>query len=125
MRWCADEKVLPNLSVAKPVKLSGVLLDETGAPIIYDRTFVQIKDLKTEKVLFTTELDGEGQFDLGAMPAGKFRFLVVWLKDGRIRRLPIADQPNDLFCSAENVCYLKIVIHFHGTDKPIDCCPPK
>ncbi|MGA3012101.1 MAG: hypothetical protein ABSD72_17730 [Terracidiphilus sp.] len=125
MRRCANEKVLPNLSITKPVKLSGVLLDETGAPILYDRTLIQIRDLKAEKVLFTADLDGKGQFDLGDVPAGKFCFLVIWLNDGKIRRLPIVDQPKDLLCSAENVCNLKIVIHFHGTDNPIDSCLPK
>ena len=125
MRWCNDEKILPNLSIAKLVKLSGVLLDETGAPIIVDKTLVQIKDLKTEKVLITVGLDAKGQFDLGTVPAGEFRFLVVWLRDEKIRRLPLADQPKTLFCSTEKECNLKIAIHFHGTDNPIDFCPPK
>jgi hypothetical protein len=125
MRWCDDEKVMPNLSITKPVKLGGVLLDETGAPIIFDRTLVQIRDHKTNTVLLSASLNEKGQFDFGLVPAGEYRFLAVWLKDGKIRRLPIADQLKNLSCSSEKACNLTIVIHFHGSDNPIDFCPPK
>jgi hypothetical protein len=125
MRWCKDEKVLQNLSVAKPTKLSGVLLDETGAPIVFEKTLVQIRDQKTNAPLLSAPLDAMGQFDLGRVPAGEFRFLAVQLKAGKTLRLPLADQPKALLCSDDAECRLKIVIHFHGSDNPIDFCPPK
>jgi len=125
MRWCEDEKVLPNLSIAKPVMLSGILLDESGAPIVFDKTLVQIKDQKTNKVLLSASLDERGHFNLGPVPAGEFRFIAIWLKDGKLQRLPTTDQPKDLFCSVDKECNLTIVIHFHGSDNPIDFCPPK
>jgi hypothetical protein len=125
MRWCADEKVLPNLFMVKSVKLNGVLLDETGAPVIFEKTLVQIRDQKTNTVLLSASLNEKGQFDFGLVPADEYRFLALWMKDGKIRRLPIADQPKTLSCSGEKECNLTIVIHFHGTDNPIDFCPPK
>jgi hypothetical protein len=125
MRWCKDEKTLPNLFIAKPAKLSGVLLDETGAPIVFEKTLVQIRDQKTNVLLLSASLDEKGQFDLGRVPAGEFRFLAVQLKDGKTLRLPLADQPKALFCSDDAECRLKVVIHFHGSDNPIDFCPPK
>jgi hypothetical protein len=124
-RRCAEEKVSPNLSIAGLGNLTGVLLDETGAPINLPKTLVQIRDPKADTVLFSAGSDEKGRFDLGAVPAGEYRFLVVWLKDGNTRRFPLADQPKTLSCSAEKGCNLKIVIHFHGTDNPIDFCLPK
>jgi hypothetical protein len=125
MRRCADEKVTPNLSISKPVKLNGTLLDETGAPIIFERTLVQIRDQKTDAVLLSAPPDEKGKFDLGRVPAGEFRFIAVQLRAGKTVRLPLADQPKALICSDDAECRLKIVIHFHGTDNPIDFCPPK
>ena len=124
-RYCADEKVMPNLSVAKPSRLSGILLDPTGAPITYKDTLVQIRNPQTGTVLFSASLDGKGQFDLGTVPAGEFRFIALLIKDGKFNRLPLADQPTALSCNNETACNLKIVIHFHGTDDPIDSCPPR
>ncbi len=125
MRWCDDEKVLPNLSITKPVKLIGVLFDSTGAPITFEKTFIQIRDSQSKTVLLSTQLDEKGRFDLGTVPAGKYRFLEVRLKDGKLQRLPTADQPKNLFCSGDKECNLKIMIHFHGSDNPIEFCPPK
>ncbi len=125
MQYCANEKVLPNLSIAKPVKLSGILLDPTGAPITYKDTLVQIRSPQTGTVLFSALLDGKGQFDLGTVSAGEFRFIAVMIKDRRFNRLPLTDQPTALSCNNETACNLKIVIHFHGTDNPIDSCPPR
>jgi hypothetical protein len=125
MQLCDDEIVTSNLFVAKPVKLIGVLFDPTGAPITFEKTFIQIRDSQSKIVLLSTQLDVKGRFDLGTVPAGNYRFLAVWIKEGKIKRLPLADQPTDLFCSDETECVLRIVIRFHGTDNPIDFCPPK
>jgi glyoxylate carboligase len=120
-----EDAVLPNLSIAKPVKLTGALFDPTGAPITFEKTLVQIRDSKSTTVLFSVPLDVQGRFDLGTVPAGKYRFLAVWFKGGKISRLPLADQPTALVCSDDAECNLKIVIHFHGTDMPFESCPPK
>jgi hypothetical protein len=125
MRYCAGEKVTPNLSVARPSRLSGILLDPTGAPITYKDTLVQVRNAQTGTVLFSAPLDEKGRFNLGSVPAGEFRLIAVMIKDGKFNRLPLADQPTALSCNNESACNLRIVIHFHGTDDPIDFCPPR
>jgi hypothetical protein len=122
---CDDEIIKPNLSVAKPTRLRGTLFDPTGAAITYEKASVQVRDSKSKTVLVSARLDEQGRFDLGRVRVGEYRFLAVLLKDGEVRRLPLADQPTDLSCSDETECNLRIVIHFHGTDNPISGCPPK
>jgi hypothetical protein len=122
---CKDEASPPNLSIASSVRLTGVLLDPTGAPITFEKTMVQLKDPRSNAVLRSAPLDSEGRFDFGVVPAGQFRFIAVMLKDGKPARLPLADQPEALSCSRADECRLEITIHFHGTDDPVDFCPPK
>jgi hypothetical protein len=127
MKYCADEKVLPNLSIAKPVKLSGILLDGSGvAPIFPEtQTIIQIRDSASTTVLLSAPIDEQGRFYLGTVPAGKYRLLAVGVENGKIRRLPLTDQPTALSCNNETVCNLRVATHYHGTDDPIDFCPPK
>jgi hypothetical protein len=128
---CKQEKVEPNLAVAKPTKLTGVLLDGTGAPVDFGqatsgrKTVMQIRDLKTNAVLFSAPLLEDGRFDLGKIPAGEFRLLAVWAKGGELTRLPLADDPKAMSCSGAPECQVKAVIHFHGTDDFYDSCSPK
>ena len=122
---CKDEVSSPNLSIASSVRLTGVLLDPTGAPITFEKTMVQLKDPRSNAALRSVPLDSEGRFDLGAVPAGEFRLIAVMLKNGKPARLPLADQPKALSCSKADQCRLEITIHFHGTDDPVDLCPPK
>jgi hypothetical protein len=122
---CKAEASPPNLSVASPARLTGALLDPTGAPIVFEKIMVQIKAPKTDTVLRSVPVDGKGHFDLGLTPAGQFRLIAMVLKDGKPGRLPLAEQPRALTCPNENDCRLEITIRFHGTDNPIDFCPPK
>jgi hypothetical protein len=46
-----------------------------------------------EKVISSSGLDGEGRFDLGIVPVGEFRLVAFWVDEGKIRRLPLFDQP--------------------------------
>jgi hypothetical protein len=122
---CEDEKVTPNLTIAKPVKLTGSLSDATGAPIQFSGTTIQVRDPLKGKVLFSAILDQQGRFDLGIVPAGSYR-LVAFRKEGKkVRRLPTFDQPKPEYCSSENECKLEIVLTMHGSDQPFEFCPPK
>ncbi len=128
---CDAEETPPNLFVDKPVKLKGVLLDETGARVIFEKsvpeikTVIQVIDPKKGSVLVSVPLGIDGEFDLGLVPAGVFRIIAVWAKDGKYQRLPLAEQPKAMKCSKADRCWVYAVVHFHGTDNPIDSCPPK
>ncbi len=127
---CKPEKASANLSVAHPVRLVGTFLDPTGAPLNFDvlrpdhRTIVQIKSLASDQILYAVPLRANGEFEFESVPAGDYR-LIVWMKDGKFNRLPLADQPKGLYCSDPKECRIRATITFHGTDNPVDWCPPK
>ena len=128
---CRKEPAPPNLLVAKPARVRGVLLDETGAVVDFDKsvpesiTLIQIRNPGIGEVLFSVPLREDGRFEFESVPAGEFRLIAVWFKDGEFRRLPLAEQPKVMTCSEAAECTVSAVIHFHGTDNPIDSCPPR
>jgi hypothetical protein len=122
---CEDEKVAPNLTVAQSVRFEGTLFDSTGAPIAFKKTIVEVVSPNTDKVLAAASLNEEGRFDLGVIPAGKFRFIAVREQNGNAKRLPLFDQPSPVVCPSTGNCEVKIVLKVHGTDQPFEFCPPK
>jgi len=128
---CREEPAPANLSIAYQVRLNGTLLDPVGVPISFDhvspdhRSIVQIKNTKTNQILFAVPLRSNGQFEFESVPAGQYRLIVVWMKDGKFYRLPLTDQPGPLICSDMKECKVNATVKFHGTDNPIDSCPPK
>jgi hypothetical protein len=124
---CKSEVVRPNLIVEKSTRLSGVLLDETGAPYgNAGKTVVQIRDAKVGTVLNSSAIDPHGQFDLGIVNAGLFRLIVaIKGKDGKLARPPLADQLPVANCTSQTDCRIQSKIHLHGTDDPLEFCPPK
>jgi len=128
---CENEPAPANLTIARPVRLLGSLIDSVGAQVDFDhvvtgtKTIIQIRDPKNGAVLFEAPLQKESLFQFDLIPAGSFRLIAIWTKDGKVRRLPLADEPTPMTCGAGPVCRLDAVIHFHGTDNPIDMCPPK
>jgi hypothetical protein len=122
---CENEKVFPNLTIARPVKLTGSLSDQTGEPIQFNMTTIQVRDPWKNTVLFSAVLDGRGRFDFGTIPAGKYRLVAFWMEEKRVRRLPLLDQPKPVSCSGEGDCKLEIVLAMHATDQQFEFCPPK
>ena len=122
---CDEEKVFPNLRVLNSTTLRGAFTDPTGAPITFSRTIVQVRDLKSQAVLASAVLDGQGRFDLGEVPAGQFRFIAFQRQGSKIRRLPLFNQPRPVSCSDKQACRLDIVLTMHATDQPFELCPPK
>ena len=128
---CEAEKMTGNLSLAHPVRLIGTFQDPTGAPINFDhvkpdfQTIVQIKSIETGAILFAVPLRSEGNFDFELVPEGNYRLILVWMKDRKFERLPLADQPKEIRCSDLKDCRITSTITFHSTDNPIEFCPPK
>jgi hypothetical protein len=128
---CRKESAPANLFVAHPVQLSGTLVDETGAPFSLDdlssgsKTLLQIKDLKNGEIIFEVPLRKDGRFNFKSVPAGNYRMIIVWMKNGKLERPPLFDQPRPIYCDSTEICNVKQIIHGHGTDDPVDQCPPK
>jgi hypothetical protein len=128
---CLPEKAPANLTLAHDVRLQGTLLDSTGAAVDFDKvisdshTVVQLRNPKTGETLFDVPLRANGGFEFEVVPAGTYRLIAVWMKNGKLRRLPLADQPSEMSCTADKECRITAVISFHGTDNPVDSCPPK
>ena len=128
---CQPENSPANLSVAQQVRLIGTFLDPTGAPLNFDavrpdhHAIVQIRDVKSGQILYAVPLRASGEFEFESVPAGEYRLIIVWMKDGKFSRLPLADQPKAMLCSNSKECRISMTISFHGTDNPIDWCPPK
>ena len=124
---CKNEKdAPPNLSIGKPVRVQGVLLDDVGAVFAYEDTIVQVRNPKTKRVLISVSVDAKGQFVLGTVPAGEYRFIAARKKkDGTLVRQPLMDQPKPMSCSSDSACWIEAIQHQHGTDMPFEFCPPK
>ena len=88
-------------------------------------TIVQIKSATTGEVLFAVPLSPKGEFDFESIPAGKFRLILVSKKGSELRRLPLADQPKEIRCKDQKDCRVDSTITFHGTENPLEFCPPK
>jgi hypothetical protein len=125
MRWCKAEPTPANLRIVKPAHFSGVLFDKSGAPITFEHPVAQLREPATGKVLFSSPVDEHGAFDFTAVPPGDFRFIVFSVVNAKPVRLPLMDQPKLLHCDGEPECKVKVVLDMHGTDNPIDFCPPK
>ena len=130
-RLCKKEPAPANLFVADSVRLTGTFFDPSGAPIDFDsikpdhQTIVQIKSPTSGEVLFAVPLRSNGEFEVELVPAGNYRLILAWMKDGEFEQLPLADQPKEIRCSDLKVCRFSSTITFHATDNPIDSCPPK
>jgi len=125
MRWCKAEPTPANLRIVKTTHFSGVLFAKSGAPITFEHPMAQLREPGTGKVLFASPVDGHGAFDFAAVPAGNFRFIGFSVINDKPTRLPLTDQPKPLHCDGESECKVKVVLDIHGTDNPIDFCPPK
>jgi len=131
VRLCKEEPAPANLLVACPVQLTGTLIDSTGAIVEFDnvksdhQTIVQIRNAESGEIIFAVPLRKTGEFKFDLVPAGSYRLIAVWMHDGKFARLPLADQPTQMACKEEKECHIVATIRFHGTDNPIDLCPPR
>src|SRR5580658_5369256 len=113
---CDDERApLPNLSVSRPVHVTGTLVDDVGAPFVFENTIVQLRTAKNKVVIVTVSVDRQGRFDIGVVPAGQYRLIAARRWDnGKLSRQPLFDQPKPMTCSGESDCLITAVQHQHG-----------
>jgi len=125
IRLCIDERDGPNLFIDHPVKLTGSLYYENCAPTIDKEVFVRVSDPSTKRVLFSSALDEKGQFDFGAVPAGKYRISAVLRGHGVWNRLSVAGRSADFSCSDGSECKLQVMIWWKQTNYQMVACSQK
>ena len=122
-RLCTEEKAPANLELNSSKMVTGVVTDQTGAK--FEQVAVQLRSSESRQVLRSAAASN-GEFNLGVVPSGSYRLIVVKIGPSGPERLKMFDQPASLRCTnAGNECKLTVVPRVHSTDNPIDHCPPK
>ena len=121
---CADEKAPANFDLDHSQSVTGTVVDQTGAQFEND-VAVQLRSADSGDVLRTATVSG-GAFDLGNLQKGSYRLIVVKIRPSGPERLKAFDQPEKLTCAGSgSQCRLTMMPIVHGSDNPIDSCPPK
>jgi hypothetical protein len=119
MPWevpCNREGVKPNLDLKAKAHLSGELTDPTGAPFSKCKVEIRKENPKGKFIPYRTGLTDEGgKFDLGEIESGKYRFLPAPNRGFK--------QPDNLTCSEQPNCELKLELALNPTDQPYAGCP--
>ncbi len=123
-KLCADEKTPANLSLVAKHQISGAVFDMSGTPLSGDYQ-AELRSGKSGRLAAISKLT-EGSFHLGVVQPGSYRLIIVRLTSAGRERPPLMDQPKSLTCTGVGLeCTLSITLSLHGTDNPIDICPPK
>jgi len=115
---CEKVKVNPNLVLKSAAEVKGHVEDPSGAAMVHTRIKVRkyVSQLK-QSPFKEAHTDGGGDFSLGVLPVGNYRFLVF---------SPGFGQPGNLQCTAGKSCKLDVVVEVPPTDTfPESVCPPK
>jgi len=109
------EHLTPNLRVSEIARISGTLVDESGAPLKVSRVELRIYiSEKQQSSMETVITDEHGQFDLGRVEPGQYRLLASATR--------AFAQPETLTCTA-NECKFDIKLRANPTDLPLSLCP--
>src|SRR5581483_5985592 len=108
---CSKEPVKPNLVLEYPTHVTGHLQDQTSAPFAVSKVALK-RYQKASKIVDVKTLatDENGRFDLGSLPAGKYRLIASPYR--------AFAQPEALECTSQNECNLEITLKANGTDQP-------
>jgi hypothetical protein len=115
---CENVKVHPNLVLDVAVDLGGHVEDPSGAALVHKRIEVRkyISEVK-QSSFRQVQTDGNGDFSVGVLPAGKYR-LLIFARGFK--------QPRDLQCKSGKICKLNVVPAVAPTDTfPESVCSPK
>ena len=130
---CASEPAPANLELSEDKFVTGTVLDVSGATFNdVDATGVNLIDVGVElrapntSVVLQSTAARNGTFDFGKVKAGSYRMVVVKRSPRGPERLKLWDQAKSLACKGSTTkCEITVVLTIHGTDNPIDFCPPK
>jgi len=115
---CEEVKVQPNLTLSRPTRVDGHVEDASGAAIANTRLELRTyKSALKQTLLKRAQTDANGDFSLGATPAGRYRLLFF---------IPGFKQATNLKCSNGDNCDLPIRLEVAPTDTfPESICPPR
>ena len=120
---CEAERAPANFILSSGRIVLGQIVDPSGAA--FDARYqVQLREVRTGKILVAKALDNQGRFDLGNTGAGQYRLIVVRMENGVAKRFGF-DQPSHVYCVGEKVCETRIVLPIGTTDRPENFCSPK
>ncbi|MDR3753300.1 MAG: carboxypeptidase-like regulatory domain-containing protein [Terracidiphilus sp.] len=121
------ENRAPNLFVPKRTRISGVLIDSSGAVFAHPEKglTVELHDLKTSGLIASSQVSEMGTFDFGTVEPGSYRLIVVLIDQGKRARYRGWQQPGKLACPDSDECTLAALLRPGSTDNPIDFCPPE
>jgi len=109
------EPLTPNLRVSEITRISGTVVDMSGAPFKLSRVelrlYISAKQQSSVKTVITDE---HGQFDLGRVEPGQYRLLASATR--------AFAQPQSLTCTAKE-CKLDLNLQANSTDLPASVCP--
>jgi hypothetical protein len=120
---CDDEKVRPNLHMAETARLSGIVLDGSGAAIAGIQ--LRIQNPSNTWVLKSVPVGAHGEFDFGTVPSGEFRLVPSKIVNGKATKLPGFDPAPNANCTDAKPCVLRITLPARPTDLPFENCPPR
>ena len=113
---CSEETVKPNLELTRKTRVAGQLKDSTGAPVADSKVLLRSIDAKGKfdpyRIVSTNK---DGQFDFGAVDAGKYRFLPAPNRGFK--------QPKEVACYEGRDCELNLVLQANPSDQPYAGCP--
>jgi hypothetical protein len=109
------EHLIPNLRVTEITRISGTLVDNSGAPFKASRVELRIYiSAEQQSSVKTVVTDEHGQFDLGRVEPGQYRLLASATR--------AFAQPQTLACTVKE-CRFDIKLHVNPTDLPTSVCP--
>jgi hypothetical protein len=112
---CAKRQVKPNLQLIATTHLFGSLVDQTGRPFRLSKVELRKWVSPTRQVLLkTVNTDKDGNFDMGLVEIGQYRFLPS--DTGAFQ------QPEYLPCP-QSECRLELELRVSATDTPEAICP--
>ncbi len=118
-QYCARvEQIKPNLVLSRTTRLSGRVIDASGAPL--ENSIVELRLFVSESLQTPVKkvaTDSAGYFDLTTVAKGKYRLL------GSPTR--IFKQAEKLECGDRDPCTLLITLRPSPTDQPAMFCPVK
>ena len=132
-KLCASEPAPANFDLPEDQSVAGTVLDPTGARFNdvdenganFNDVEVELRWPKSGAVLQSTP-SKNGTFDFGKVKAGSYRLVVVKRSPSGPERLKGWDQAKSLDCKDVTTnCEITVVLTVHGSDDPIDFCPPK